>query len=384
MKQAVFHEEEKQGPLQRELSDRARTFQQRDSLLRHLGIVPRLLRSSSILELGAGHGENALFLLKSAPRRMVVVEASPAGAAACAERLGEQRPEETELEIHCEAAAEFRTDERFDLVMFEGAIPFEPDPVSLLQHAAGHVAPGGILAVTCSDAVSFFPEALRRLIGGIVAPATLRSRDRVQRLTPIFAPHLATLAGRTRAPEDWVLDRMIQPWSGRPMSILEATRALAPELDLYGTSPAFLTDWRWFRNVHGERGYLQLAERAYLSNVHNLIDYRYARGERDPMENAELIRRCNQVLDAVRRIEQPGQDAEALLDLVEGDVGEVAVRLAAWAPETAAGLEDCLSVLRAHRSGHVTNDFGRFTGLFGRGQQVVSFLRADEETTRAA
>jgi len=387
VKQSDFYAREEVQPFRRDLSDRRRYFEQRDSLLRQLGIVPRLLRGARILEIGPGHGENALYLQQQGPRELVLVEISDECARACSELLGAHALPGTRVEVQrrsfdvgeageageADGAGDgFHAREPFDLVVFEGVIPFEPDPEELLARTARFVAPGGVLSITCIDSVSLFSEALRRLVGLVVAPSDLSSAERVARLVPLFGPHLESLAGMTRSHEHWVLDQMIHPWSGRQLSILEAARAIAPDFDLYGVAPDFLTDWRWFRDVHGERGYLERAEGAYLANVHNLIDHRYARAPREAAENRSLLGRCDAVLEAVRSFEGSADPRE--LDRVAFEVEAIAGELADLAPETVDALRAFPPALAACRAGRPA-DFGPFASLFGRGQQYASFLR---------
>ena len=94
-------------------------------------------------------------------------------------------------------------------------------------------------------------------------------------LRPVFAPHLATLAGMSRSVDDWIYDNILIPYGGRLFSIADAVTTLDETFDAYGVSPSFFTDWRWYKNIHGEnRDYNKRAIDQYLRNVTTLIDYR--------------------------------------------------------------------------------------------------------------
>ncbi len=373
MKQSEFYSREAVSPFRRDLSDSPRYFEQRRALLEHLGIPARLLRSARILEFGPGHGENALFLLEQAPAELILVEINEECVEAARALLEPKCPASTQLEcLHMDMQA-YVGRGRFDLVIFEGVIPFEPEPEQLLRRTAGYVGLGGILSVTTIDSVSLFSEALRRLVGLLAAPTNLPSQERVARLLPLFSPHLDTLDGMTRGHGDWVLDQMIHPWSGRQLSILDAANALGPQFELYGSSPRFLTDWRWFRDIHGAGVDARMAERCYLANLHNLIDYRMQAPARDPADNRYLLELCDGILDGVRAFEIT--PSEQCMERIVADVISVAAQMRGEAPDLCLALEDYLGVLASWRAGEGSRDFGRFGALFGRGQQYVSFLR---------
>ena len=76
-------------------------------------------------------------------------------------------------------------------------------------------------------------------------------------------------------------------------SIADAVATLHGEFDVFGGSPRFLTDWRWYKAVRSESGcFNDLAVADYWANVHNLLDYRELRPPRDPVENRRLYAAC--------------------------------------------------------------------------------------------
>lgn len=373
MKQADFYASANLQPFRRDLSDGVRYAQQRDALLRHLGIVPALLRGRAILEFGPGHGENARCLLAYGPARLVLVEIAEECVEVARSLLAPLTPPGCSVDIIQGRCEDFPPREGFDLVIFEGVIPFEPDPVALLRQAACHVAPGGVLSITCIDTVSLFAEVLRRLVANLAAPPGGSLDQRADALVAVFSPHLATLAGMTRSHRHWVIDQMIHPWSGTPLSIADAARALADGFDLHGTSPRFLADWRWFRNIHGDPDYVALAQSQYLGNLHNLLDHRLSFAPRDADANQRLLDDCTAVFDATRLFEA-SQDP-AVLDAALSRVAAIADQAASFSADIAGALEDFLAAVERQRRDGAFGDFGRFAAMFGRGQQYASFIR---------
>jgi len=373
MKQADFYAQVDIQPFRRDLSDKRKYFEQRDSLLRHLGIVPRLLKGSNILEFGPGHGENALYLLQQCPAKLVLVELSEECVEASKVILEPYKPEGSDVEYHLMNVDDYASDILFDLVIFEGVIPFEPDPAALLKHTSKYVAEGGILSITTIDSVSFLSEVLRRMIASLAAPIDLPFEERLEKLLPIFSPHLETLTGMTRSHEHWLIDQMHHPWSGNPLSILDAAKVIDDGFDLYSSSPHFMRDWRWFRNIHGDRKYLENVEEQYLSNVHNLIDYRQPHPSRMAEENRKIVISCDRILQLVKAYEAK-TNMDAPKDVLQ-EVRNIVNCFGDDAQETVASLNDYVNVLESYIAGNPHNDFGSFTNMFGRGQQYVSFIR---------
>jgi len=375
MKQADFYAQANIQPFKRDLSDKGKYFQQRDALLRQLGIVPRLLKGADIIEFGPGHGENSSFLLCNGPNRLVLVELSEECINAAKDLLTPQIPPQTNVEFHHLSIDQYKDDSLFDLVIFEGVIPFEPDPPALLRQTSAFVAPGGILSITCIDPVSLFSEILRRLIGDLAASREHSIEQRVEALLPIFSPHLNTVGGMTRKHEHWIIDQMIHPWSGAPLSIIDAANVIADNFDIYSSAPHFMADWRWFRDIYGDAEYLNNAQQQYNANLHNLMDYRFSRPPRDADSNAKIHVLCSQTLKAVKTFEENGDRSE--IKSVYTWVEKIAEILNDDAPETSRSLQDYLCVLNGYLDGTPNNDFASFTDMFGRGQQYVSFIRKD-------
>src|SRR5262249_32858046 len=199
---------------------------------------------------------------------------------------------------------EYVADERFDFVFCEGmlALAGVPHPVELLRAVARFVAPGGVLVITCIDAISDFAELLRRLLGQLLIDPHDPLEAQAQRLTPVFAPHLSTLAGMTRRYDDWVIDNLLNPASIGPyLSMPDALAALQPEVQMFAASPHYVADWRWYKSIApGEQRYSERAIAQYWEQAHNLLDYRRLFPGRDPNANRELYARCLAVRDTIR------------------------------------------------------------------------------------
>jgi SAM-dependent methyltransferase len=293
-----FYRQHDISPVTQNVSDLSAHFQRRAFLYRSLGLPPGAITGKSVLEVGPGSGENALYTLSLQPSRYVLVEPNAKAREALSERIGGPV-----VEVRSETLDEWQTDDAFDVVICEGLLGLcGRDPRALLASLVGRVARGGVLVITCIDAISDCSEVLRRASAQRYINKGASLADNVELLKPVFAPHLATLKGMTRSVEDWILDNILNPASiGPTFSIPNACTALEGRAEVLGCSPRFLLDWRWYKD--GQPGN-QWAIDCYWRNCHNLYDYRDVFPERDPEHNRVLMAYCEGVRADVRAYEE--------------------------------------------------------------------------------
>lgn len=363
------------SPVAQNISDLRRHFQIRDALYRHLGIPPRLIAGASVVEFGPGSGHNALFTQSLGPARYLLVDANPTGIARTRALLAEHRTGGAEPEIVASLIQEFRSEERFDLVLCEGVIPTQRNPADFLRHVAGFAAPGGVVVLTCMDSVSYLSELLRRLLALALTREDEPLQERVERLLPVFGPHLDSLRGMTRPHGDWIMDNLLQPFHGPLFSMAEAMEALRGAYSPHGSSPHFLADWRWHKTIHDEERLRthEAALDAYAANVHSLLDHRQVFAPRAPEENRRLVELCDAICACVYAFaDSRGRDQlEKVAELLEPLASEVG----RFSPDLALALRQYLAVLRGYLQNGSVGGFQSFASLFGRGQQYLSFIR---------
>ena len=367
-----FYQQEAISPVAQDIGNLDRHFQRREALYRHLGIVPALIEGRSVIEFGPGSGHNALFTASLKPARYLLVDGNSVGIAECRDlltahtRRGNVSVEQALLE-------EFETDERFDVVLCEGVLSWQFDPVHLLRRISRFAKPGGVVVITCMDTMGFLAEALRRFASAVLMKPEATPAENLAHLTRVFGPHLATIKGMSRSHEHWVQDNLLFPYYGRPFPIDAAIKAIDAEFEVYGASPQFLSDVRWYKTIHGdERRYNERALSAYWQNIHNHLDGRSVTGPRPEAANQALRAECDAVFELqedYRRTREPSilKVALARLQTITAMVGE-------FSDVTAASLADFTDAMQKGFPGKVP-DFGRFTPWFGMGQQYVSFLR---------
>lgn len=355
------------SPVAQDISDLQRHFQRRESLFRILGVPPGLVAGRSVIEFGPGSGHNALYTHSLEPQRMVLVDGNPVGVAEMRRLFEEHFPASRQPAIVESLWEDFDSEELFDIVVCEGAIPGQLDPPATARRLARFVRPGGIFMLTCIDPASLLAESCRRLIGDRLS-AGMTVRDRLDALRPFFAPHLATLAGASRQVDDWLLDMFTHPWTGRLFSVADAIDALDGDFDIYGASPQFFSDWRWYKQVVGsERRFNERARDAFLRNVVNFTDYRVLTEPHAPAIGEAVLSLCASVYDAMLAAEQGRGDFSG----IPHTLGEIARTMRPLSPRTAASVQAFAACLAGDPAplGPETISF------FGRGQQNVTFIR---------
>jgi hypothetical protein len=280
---------------------------------------------------------------------------------------------------------DYEGDARFDFVFCEGmlALAGVPDPGRLLRRVAAHTAPGGVLVITCIDAISDFPETLRRLVAQLVVDPNDSLAAQVERLLPMFAPHLSTLAGMSRRHDDWIIDNLLNPASIGPLlSIADAMIALDGGFDAFGASPRFLTDWRWYKAIGPNDRLNDLAQGEYWANVHNLLDYRHLSPPRDGAANRHLYDACDRVRTMVHDFERDRD--RGILAAVVHELDAIVATVGTFSPATSEALAELRGILaRPSIDTAAVAGSAFFVSWFGRGQQYLSFSRrtSDERTT---
>ena len=362
------------SPVRQDISELKKHFDRREALYRHLRISPGLLKGHSVIEFGPGSGHNAIYTSSLEPKHYVLVDGNEVGLKDVKKTLEAHRGGTTHYEVHASLIEEYDSNQRYDLVLCEGVVPFQIQPKEFARHVAKFVKPGGLLVITTIDGVSFLGEATRRLIASSLIEFEAPAQERLKVLRPVFAPHLATLPGMSRSVDDWIYDNILIPYGGHLFSIEDAITALDDLFDAYGVSPSFFTDWRWYKNVHGEsRDYNRRAVDQYIQNVATLIDYRV---EIPPMPRnvgRRILSLAEKTFYTMSKAENSNstkpypQIANWLRDIATlvGDESKI----------TAASLAEVADFIERPARASRLPSFRNFKSFFGRGQQYLSFIR---------
>jgi hypothetical protein len=365
-----FYREHKISPVSQDISDLTKHYERRASVYRAMGIPPALVEGATAIEFGPGSGHNALYTCALRPARFVAVDGNPTGQEAMRDLFG-GFPALTQPELVESLIEEFTTADRFDLVICEGVIPTQKHPAAFARHVASFARPGGVFLTTTFDGASALADQMRRLMN-LRLPPDWTVAQRVEALRPQIAPHAATLRGMSRPLDDYILDSVVQPMLGPLFSIPEAIAALAGEFDVYGASPSFVVDWRWYKTLVGdERQFNERWVEAYYRNVANFIDHRVELPPHSRAEGEELLRACTVYYE---RMQAAQFYAENSFEPAVRALRDIEVLLRRLSPLTAKSIAEFVAYLEGDDAA-----FDDCYSFWGRGQQNVSFIRRPVE-----
>lgn len=352
-----FYRKNAISPVAQDIADEARHFSRRDHLYRRLGLAPFAFMGKSVIEFGCGSGHNATYITSRRPSTFRLIDGNKMALDAahamnvCAHAC------------HCELL-------RYggppaDIVLCEGLIPHQEMPAFYLAKAASFVAPGGVLVVTVADYFGVLSEVIRRLVRDTVVNAKASIKEQLKTIRPIFASHAEHLSGMSRSLDDWLIDTIIQPWYYPLFPMDDAIEALDGEFEVLGTSPQFLTDWRWYKDVHGaQAGINTLAIEQYRRHRINLLDAKFPAACTYSVNNVEIGNIAFDLFETMRAIENDGATPHWRV------TANQCRRLASLAPATSAALHCVANYFDDH-----SKPLDRFAPWFGHGQQYISFVR---------
>ncbi len=369
------------APVSQDISDLDKHFERRNALYRHCGIPSSLIEGKSVLEIGPGTGHNALFTNAMKPQKYVLVDGNPRSIQETTRLLNTFFPDVSNCEIIESSFENFTSNTQFDLVICEGTIPAQKDPHGFLKSVSEFTKPSGLLLITCVDHVSYVSEILRKVAAALLIDGKVLTEDeKLNKLRPFFLPHIATLKGMSRPIDDWIYDQILQPVLGSLLSIEDAIKCLSSEFNVYGASPHFFIDWRWYKDIYAnQQQYNELAIDSYIKNIHNLLDYRYVFEPIEPETGRSMAHICQSIFEIANRIRDAGINSNSLSEL-RSLLNKLSILTSKFSSGTTESLQQFICALDEFLAGKsFPSRLERFEPWFGRGQQYVSFIRKDKK-----
>lgn len=370
----AFYTKHNISPVRQDVSDLQKHFRRREALCRHLGILPAYLKGKKVLEIGPGSGFNSLYTASLEPKEYVLMEGNPTGIKHIKDLFSHYPFLHEKIRIEQSLIKDFPTNHEYDFVFCEGVLSGVPNPNAVLAHISKHVAPGGSLIITTIDDISYFPDTVRRLLAQVLINLSDPLESQIEKLLPVFSPHLSRLDGMNRRHDDWIIDNLINPASIEKMlSIPEAIQAISKEFDFYASSPHFFTDWRWYKLVNEETwDFNTRVVDEYWELVHNFLDHSQVLAPRSVNDNQKLYSLCSQAKFLIKSFET-NRCKETLTKIVSL-LEEIISQLKTFSAELAEAFREVQAILSSpHVEGAMIAQCDKFGGLFGRGQQYIHF-----------
>ena len=365
-----FYADQGTNLVSRNVEDRETFFRSRESLYLTLGIPPGLLKGKSVIEFGPGTGHNALYTDSLEPSLYVLVDGGKAILSASKNRLELDGKNSVERRYTCSLFEDYWCEDKFDLVIAEGCIPNQINPINLFAKILTFVRPQGVMMFTTVSAASWLSEITRRLVKNRLVLVDTPFNEQVEYLLPIFNEHFVSLSGMGRTPENWILDNLVQPLSlGKLFTIPDVVDNLPSPFEIIATAPRFNLDWTWYKDVAGCNEGKNIAFLdSYYRNVINVIDRRSVIPSHDYELGEQIEDLASCIWVNLCLIEGGNSDAWSV---VLETLSELRNILENVSPDTAHAIQEAHQWIER---GSVVRPLNYFPSWWGRGQQHVSIV----------
>jgi len=361
-------------------------------LYRTLGITPILFKNRDVLEVAPGSGHNSIITASFGASRYDLVEPNRTGFNEMISLFEKHKIKDSGIHFFNCRLEDFLEKRDYDIVLCEGLIPGLNNQDKFVLSLANRVRPGGILVLTCADAVSVFFETLRRYLARmLVAQSGMTMKGNgIEHITNLlsnaFHSHLSSLKGMSRPIESWIMDNLLNPAAAsmaasNEYSIEKCLNTLGNTFYFYGSSPNFLVHWGWHKEIEQDpNSYNHVFINSFLSQRHNLLHYRET-GLSNIDANRKMHSCCKQFSDLVEQKNQQSEECFAA-DSISVEITPVKELLNIIKPiglkKSEAAISDFLALfdggaIPCAQDIAQLRDFG---AAFGRGQQYISLVKA--------
>lgn len=360
----------------------------RQSLYDMLGLPGLLFRDRKVLEIAAGSGQNSLYVAAQRPAKYVIVEPNPVALKQIEETYRDFTLPHTRPDVIPVTLEKYAPDETFDVVICEGWLGSSDHERALVGTVTDRVAPGGMMVLTALSICGWLSNLIRYcLVQKLLANQVADYDAQVRVVLDALSPHLGTIAGMTRRHEDWVKDNMVNPTYLDQGLTLEMVleQAVPRGFTTFGASPDFITEWRWFKQLHGEN--IRTNENVltcYERWSHNFLDYRRTFGERDIALNRQLNALSGSLLAALSASKSmaPGDLDQDYFSGIARLLDGVAANLDSVAGDLGAAVREAIRLLNAPAATPTAlATMQHFAPWFGRETLYYSLQRSANATS---
>jgi len=157
-----FYTKHNISPVKQDISNLEAHYRRRNTLFKELGILPSFLKGKNIVEVGPGSGYNSIVLASALPGRYTLVEPNPKAREDIDTLFKEFNLDlEESIEVVPLLIEDFKNDIAYDLLVCEGMVSSLPNRYSIIDKMDTLLSSGGIMLLSCADAVSTFFENIR-------------------------------------------------------------------------------------------------------------------------------------------------------------------------------------------------------------------------------
>ena len=336
----------------------------RSNLYRKLSLHPQIFEGARVLEIGPGSGENSVDLLKRGISTLKLVDGVPEVINSLKLLFSSKIPVTFEV---CDASIPFSSAETFEIVICEGVIPLQLNPIDFFKNISKTVTPGGFIMITTMDGISTLSEILRRVSAHLLFQIDKSSTDT---LAQFFKEDFLSLGNMSRKPSNWVLDSIVNPWIGKMFSIEDALNAVPKDFRPISMTPNLHLDFDWYKTINDNESEIRKWITSYRKSCHQLIDYRV---NSECLSNLELNQRLDQLCSRIFLAMQAliGGNPQGARSQISESLESIVEECSQLDMITKESLGSYIEFLNTDDP----NLLMKFRPFWGRGQQYMLFQR---------
>ena len=364
-----FYEKNGVSPVAQDISNLKMHYNRRKNLLSTLGVTPIFLEGKSILEFGPGSGHNSIFLASLKPKRFELVEGNSKGINDTKVML--EPFVDINIKLHYSFFEDFKITKKFDLVWAEGCVPHQTEPLLIAKHISSYTKQGGVVVFSFNTGISYLSEIMRRIFTyQCFKNKNYSFTEKLNLIKPFISNHLKNLKSMSRYYDDWIIDSLLQPLNlTKLFTIPDAIHLLKDTHNILLTSPKFVQDWRWYKDmIHDDPKTNEMTLNSYYKSNLNLLDFRFC----DYTHSYEFgVKLENIGLKCWKLMCQIENGDEAMLPVFNNTIKDLIKIVKPYSQETVKSLLGSMDLINKPNLNSINDSFAQW---WGRGQQYASFI----------
>lgn len=294
-------------------------FNQRSALYSHLSIDFNHINNKDVIEFGPGNGINSIHTFGYGPKSYNYVDANPTGLKNLKKNLEKYIPKISNYKINQSLIENYKTNQKFDLVLCEGLLPNNEKPQILAKYCGSFTKKNGIYVITCHDYISTLSETMRCFLSILITKDIKNQNLKILKLSQFFDKDFIFLKNMTRSKKDWIIDNFlnVEFWQDAKLfSISEAIKCLRKDFVFKSSSPNILKDSNWYKNIktNNQKYFNNLAYSSYESQVLNLLDTRVLSNFSDKKQIEQIYKMSKKLRVSIKKT---CKDLNLLPNLIE-------------------------------------------------------------------
>ena len=248
--------------------------QQRKKFFFNLGLTINNFKDREALEVCAGTGYNAIFMLKTFKlKKITCLDNNPASIKSIKKNLIKIKNKK----IINKNLYQFKSKKKFDFVIMENALDNFKNQKNIIKKLTSLTKKNGNILLTIGDNVGILSTKLRYILSLILVEQNKLINFNTKKffLSNIFKSHLAYLSKKTRKSTKWVLDNLINSEWIRKKNYIDYNyliKNLNKNVLIENISPSFHKNYKWYKTLDFKtinRDYLK----SYNNDKINFLDF---------------------------------------------------------------------------------------------------------------